>query len=173
MTSNRAIFLDRDGTINVRNPGGYVTCIQNFQWLPGALDGIRLANRLGYKVIVISNQGGPIAKGLCQLSEVYALHQGVRGAAYRHGAIIDKIYFCPHHPKGTVAEFARECGCRKPKPGLLLRAIRVWRIDPARSLMVGDEESDLQAGAAAGVTSILIQPGQRLDHLLEAALKPR
>jgi D-glycero-D-manno-heptose 1,7-bisphosphate phosphatase len=149
----RAVFLDRDGTLNVET--GYVHRAEEWEWVPGAIEALRLLNAAGYLAIVVTNQAG-IARGLYAEADVAALHAHVAADAQKHGARIDAFYHCPHHPQfGAV----RECGCRKPAPGLLLRAQRDFAIDLARSFMIGDKPGDIAAGRAAGVTPLLVETG--------------
>jgi D-glycero-D-manno-heptose 1,7-bisphosphate phosphatase len=151
--AGRAIFLDRDGTINVEK--GYLYRHEDWEWIPGAVDAIRRLNELGYLVIVVTNQAG-VARGFYGDEEVLSLHDKVHAELFRAGARIDDFFYCPHHPEygGRVS-----CQCRKPKPGMLLRAAERHRIDPRRSYLIGDRESDMEAAQAAGVRPLLVATG--------------
>ncbi len=148
-----AVFLDRDGTLNVEK--NYLYRYQDWEWIPGAVEAIRLLRQAGYLAIVASNQAG-IARGLYTQQDVDYLHRQVSAALAAQGAAVDAYYYCPHHP-----EYGERlvCGCRKPAPGLLLQAQRDWDIDLARSFVIGDRLRDLKAGWAAGVTSLLVATG--------------
>ena len=150
---NRAVFLDRDGTINIEK--NYVHRIQEWEWISGSTDAIRTLNKSGFLVIVVSNQSG-IARGKYSPADVNLLHSQIVQELAMEGGSIDDFYFCPHHPEyGSV----RDCACRKPKPGLLMEASAKWRVDLSRSWMIGDKLIDVQAGMAAGAESILVRTG--------------
>ena len=148
-----AIFLDRDGTINVEK--NYLHRIEDWEWIPGAIKAIREFNRAGYLVIVISNQAG-IARGFYSEEAVLRLHNHVDMMLAKHGARIDAYFFCPHHPQFGEE---RNCSCRKPMPGLIRAAQLELGIDLNRSWMIGDKLSDIEAGRAAGVRGILVATG--------------
>jgi len=146
-----AVFLDRDGTINVEK--NYLHSMQDWEWIPGAQDAIKLLRDAGYLVVVVSNQAG-IARGYYTSEDVVALHLYVQKELLELGAGVDAYYWCPHHP-----DFGSGCNCRKPAPGMLLQAAQDLNIDLAASWMVGDKAIDVQAGLAAGVSSLLVQTG--------------
>ncbi|KAG0601375.1 hypothetical protein M758_11G105700 [Ceratodon purpureus] len=148
-----AAFLDRDGVINVDH--GFTHRPEDLIFTPTAVDGIRALNRAGYLVIVVTNQSG-VARGLYSCADVERFHDHLQQMLAREGAHIDGFYYCPYHPAGSVAAFAIDHEDRKPRPGMLLRAIRDWRIDRARSFLIGDRQSDLDAAAAAGVAGFLV-----------------
>jgi len=150
----RAVFLDRDGTLNVDT--GYVSEPQAVRLIPGAAQGAALLAAGGYLLVVTSNQSG-IARGLLSEEQANAVDRRVLQLLREHGVAIDHVYRCPHLPAGTVAKFAIECDCRKPKPGLLTRAARELGIDLARSWVVGDRVRDIQAGLAAGCRTVAVQ----------------
>jgi len=146
-----AVFLDRDGTVNVEKNHLYL--IEDWQWIPGAQDAIKLLRDSGYLVVIVSNQAG-IARGYYASEDVSALHLHVQQELQQLGAGVDAYYWCPHHP-----DFGSGCSCRKPAPGMLLQAAQDLNIDLAASWMVGDKAIDVQAGLAAGVSSLLVQTG--------------
>jgi len=163
-TKHRAVFLDRDGTIARDVP--YCRRIEDFKILPGVPSAIRLLNRQGYRVIVITNQSG-IARGYFTEDTLTLIHDKMRGELREAGASIDAIYVCPHHPD-------EGCECRKPKPTLLVKAADELGILLEHSYMVGDDAKDIQAGKAAGCRTIWLNTdsmGQRLasgppsDHI--------
>ena len=160
----KAIFLDRDGTINK-----YVVFLRNideFELLPGVSEAIRMINASGYLAIVVTNQP-VIARGEVTFEELDNIHYKMETLLGNDGAYIDGLYFCPHHPhkgyEGEIPELKIECDCRKPKPGMLLKAAKDLNIDLKASYMIGDSDSDVQAGEAAGCTSIKINEGGLLD----------
>lgn len=155
MPWRRALFLDKDGVINVDH--GYVCTPERTDFIGGIFDLCRTATRHGWLVIVVTNQAG-IARGHYSEQTFLAYMDWVCGVFVQHGARLDAVYHCPHHPVHGTGEYLRDCECRKPKPGMVLAAQRDWDIDLARSLLLGDSASDLEAGAAAGVgTSTLVR----------------
>ena len=153
----RAVFLDRDGTIN--KYVGFLRNIDDFELMPGAAAAIRKINESGYLAIVVTNQP-VIARGEVSLGELQEIHNKMETLLGAEGAYVDAIYFCPHHPHkgyaGERPEFKIECECRKPKPGMLLKAAEDFNIDLSRSWMIGDSENDVKAGMAAGCSTMLI-----------------
>lgn len=156
----RAVFLDRDGTIN--KYVGFLRNIDDFQLLPGAAAGIRRLNLAGYLVIVVTNQP-VVARGEVSEAGLRLIHAKMETLLGLEGAYVDGVYYCPHHPDrgypGEVPELKIDCSCRKPKPGLLLQAAQDYNIDLARSWMVGDGERDVLAGKAAGCRTALLGAG--------------
>ena len=145
---NKAVFLDRDGTINIDK--GYVYKPEDFEFMPGAPEGIKLLNDIGFKVIVISNQSG-IARKLYTSEDVHRLHKHIDNELGIFGAKIDAYYFCPHHP-----DFDIVCECRKPNIGLIKQAVIDYNIDINESWMVGDKASDIECANNAGLKSVQI-----------------
>lgn len=153
MSLRPALFLDRDGVLNVDT--GYVHRVDELVLTPTAAAGVRLANEAERPVIVVTNQSG-VARGLFGLDDVHRLHDALQQRMEAAGARIDAFYLCPFHPDAIVPAFRGEHGDRKPAPGMLLRAMREWPIDPGRSLIVGDQPRDIEAGRAAGVPGVLV-----------------
>ena len=147
----KAIFLDRDGTIN--KDCGFISDIRNFELLPEAAEAIKKINASGYLAIVVTNQP-VIARGECTLEELERIHNKMETELGKKGAFIDALYFCPHHPDkgfaGERTEYKCECACRKPAPGMLLQAAKDFNIDITSSYMIGDSEKDVLAGEKAG-----------------------
>ena len=162
MSGRPAAFLDRDGVLN--EDRGYVHRWEDFAFLPGVIDALRRLQQKGYLLVVITNQSA-VARGLCAETDVLALHERMRAFLHGQGIELAGIYYCPHHPQGSVSDYAIVCSCRKPEPGMILRAAREHGIDLSRSLLVGDKISDLEAGRAAGIPSLylVVPPGQEKD----------
>jgi D-glycero-D-manno-heptose 1,7-bisphosphate phosphatase len=168
--ARRAVFLDRDGVINsyVHHPElGVVDSparAAEFSLLPYAGEAIARLTRLDLLVIVVSNQPG-IAKRKFSVSHLEAMTRKMKALARAEGGRIDSVYYCCHHPESLLPSFRKACDCRKPKPGLLLAAMRDWNIGAADSYMVGDGASDILAGKAAGSTTLFV--GSRKCYVCE------
>lgn len=147
-----AAFLDRDGVLNVDR--GYAHRPDQLEWIDGAPEAVRLLNDAGYLVIVVTNQSG-IARGLYDEDAVRRFHAHMQTALQGHGAHVDAFYYCPHHPEGSVSQYALRCNCRKPAIGLLEQAAREWPIDLSRSFLIGDRAHDLAAAAAFNIKGLL------------------
>jgi D-glycero-D-manno-heptose 1,7-bisphosphate phosphatase len=146
-----AVFLDRDGTLNRET--GYLHDWAAWRWLPGAPQALARLYGRGYRLVVVSNQSG-LARGMYGTEAVDALHRRVNEDLAGFGAAVEAFYYCPHHPA-----FTGDCPCRKPKPGLLLRAVEELGLECGHSWMVGDKIVDIQAGRAAGCRTILVRTG--------------
>jgi len=152
----RALFLDRDGVVNVDH--GYVGSREQFEFTATARQAIRQATDAGWHVFIVTNQSG-VARGFYDEAAVVSLHAWVRDQVLLAGGTIDDIRYCPFHPEGVIPEYAMASDWRKPQPGMLLDLIRAWEIDPAKCLMVGDQRTDLAAAKAAGVPAVLFDGG--------------
>ena len=152
-----ALLLDRDGVLNIDH--GYVHRPDQFEWVSGAVAAIKKANDAGVLVIVVTNQAG-IARGYYDDAQFDALMRWVNGQLGASGAHLDAWYYCPHHPTQGSTELTRECDCRKPAPGLILRALREWEFDPAAAVLIGDKPGDSTAAAAAGLRGRLFDPAR-------------
>ena len=161
---NKAIFLDRDGTINSDEGHYYIYRIEDFVFNPGVIDGIRRLNEAGYLIIVVTNQGG-VAKGDYTTEDVENLHAYMCAELEKHGAHIDKIYYCPHH--SSIAP----CECRKPSPYMIEQAIREFDIDKSATLLIGDGGRDIEAAEAAGIRGIKIPKNSDLTPVIDTILK--
>lgn len=144
----QAAFLDRDGVINLDR--AYVSRWEDFTFVPGAIDAMRRLKKAGYALVVVTNQSG-IARGYYSEAQYQALTAAMKQALADAGAAVDAVYHCPHHPKGQLAELAIDCDCRKPAPGMILRAAKDLNLSLADSILVGDKPSDIEAARAAGV----------------------
>jgi D-glycero-D-manno-heptose 1,7-bisphosphate phosphatase len=150
------VFLDRDGTLIEEI--GYLDRLDRLALFPYTTDAVRLLNRAGFAVVVVTNQAG-IARGLVDESFVAAAHRYISDRLAAGGASIEKYYVCPHHPDGTVAALRQQCECRKPRPGMLLRAAAELKLDLSRSFSVGDRLHDVEAAEAAGAQGVLVRTG--------------
>jgi len=168
----RAVFLDRDGTI-VRDVG-YLKRTEDVCLLPGAPEALKSLKEAGFLLLVVTNQSA-VARGWLTEPALLEIQREVERRLKAEGAGLDGFYYCPHLPEGTVEQYARKCDCRKPQPGMLLRAARDWNVDPERSYVVGDSGRDVEAGRRAGCSTILIgggpsgRGGLRARDLREAA----
>lgn len=154
----RAVFLDRDGTINIYK--GFITKPEDLELIPGIAETIRKINESGYLAIVVTNQP-VIARGECTLEELDVIHQKLETLLGQEGAYIDDLFYCPHHPdkgfEGERIEYKIDCDCRKPKPGLLYQAAEKYNISLEDSYLVGDDERDIEAGQRAGCICVKIE----------------
>lgn len=153
MGARRALFLDRDGVINVDH--GYVFRQQDFEFVPGIFELARAASQRGYLLFVVTNQAG-IGRGYYTEDQFHALSEWMREEFAREGAAIEKVYFCPTHAQHGLGPYKVESPFRKPGPGMILQAAQEFQLDLANSVLVGDKDSDIQAGQAAGVGSNLL-----------------
>jgi len=152
-----AAFLDRDGVLNVDH--GYVYRIEDFAWLPGAIEAVKWLNERGYYVFVVSNQGG-VALGRYSEDDVARLFAHMRRQLASHGARLDDVRYCPEHPQATIARYRQVSDWRKPGPGMIEEALARFRVLPAEAPVIGDALSDLQAAAAAGCPRLLVRTGK-------------
>ncbi|EML9902069.1 D-glycero-beta-D-manno-heptose 1,7-bisphosphate 7-phosphatase [Morganella morganii] len=162
-----AVFLDRDGTINADT--GYLHEIDDFQFIENAIEAMQAIKQMGYALIIVTNQSG-IARGMFTEDQFMHLTEWMDWSLADRGVDLDGIYYCPHHPEGTVEEFRQVCNCRKPAPGMLLDAQKYLKIDMGNSYMVGDKLDDMLAGRAAEVgTTVLVRTGKPVTEDAEAA----
>src|SRR5688572_2695973 len=166
-----AVFLDRDGTIIEES--GYLDCLERLVFFPFSIDAIRVLNRGGFAVVVVTNQAG-IARGIVPEAFVGEAHRHIAARLEAGGARIDGFYFCPHHPSGVVEQYRSACDCRKPQPGMLRRAAIDLDLDLARSFTVGDRWHDVAAGQAVGARGVLVRTGMgaSAEAAPEAAVTP-
>lgn len=164
----KAVFLDRDGTIN--KYVGFLRDIDQFELIDGAVEAIRKINNSGYLAIVVTNQP-VIARGEVTFEELEEIHNKMETLLGLEGAYLDAIYFCPHHPhkgyEGEIPELKFDCDCRKPKPGMLLQAAKDFNIDLSQSWMVGDSENDVLAGKNAGCRTALLSDADDLRKVVQ------
>lgn len=165
----RVIFLDRDGTIIKEK--NFIVKTSQVIILPSALRGLRLLKKAGYKFVIFTNQSG-IARGVHTEKTLRSINQHIRRLFKSQGITFGDFYYCPHHPEGIVKQYRKACNCRKPKPGMLLRAKRDLKIDLKKSFVIGDSWRDLAAGKKVKACSILVLTGKGRRYLDEIE-KPR
>jgi D,D-heptose 1,7-bisphosphate phosphatase len=154
--TNIAVFLDRDGTIN--EEVGYLDRIEKLKIFPNAYNAIRLINNSGMKAFVVSNQAG-VARGFFTEEFVVSVNELMQANLNNQGARIDKFYYCPHHPTEGKGIYLQNCACRKPAPGMLIRASRELGIDLTASYLIGDRFLDMETAKRAGAKGILVKTG--------------
>ncbi len=162
-----AVFFDRDDTL-VQDTG-YLHKIADFKWVSGAKTALQTITRAGIPIFIITNQGG-IGKGLFSIQDMHSFNQYLCAQARNAGAKITDIAFCPHHPEAVIEEFKTPCDCRKPEAGMILALAQKWQIDTHKSVVIGDRNSDIEAGRKAGCTSFLLEPKTSLPCLAEKAI---
>jgi D,D-heptose 1,7-bisphosphate phosphatase len=170
--AQKAVFIDRDGTIN--KDVGFLTDIDQMELIPGAAEAIKKINHSGYLAIVVTNQP-VIARGDVSFEELEAMHAKLETLLGKEGAYVDAIYLCPHHKDkgfpGERAEYKLDCGCRKPKPGMILQAAKDFNIDVSESFMIGDSDRDIEAGKAAGCkASFLVTEAEPIGAVVDAKI---
>lgn len=157
-----AVFLDRDGVLTEEK--GYITSVEKLSLFPYAMECVRQIHAKGYYAVVITNQSG-VARGLFTEEDLIQMNEYlVRNTG------VDAVYYCPHHPEGKIAEYKKNCSCRKPGTGLFTEAARDFEIDMKRSYMVGDRAGDIRAGQRAGLKTILLESGYGTAALEEAVI---
>jgi D-glycero-D-manno-heptose 1,7-bisphosphate phosphatase len=161
MTTPAAVFLDRDGTLI--EEVGYLDRPERVQLYPWTVDAIRALNRAGLRTVMVTNQSG-IARGFFTEADVARVHDHIAGLLAAGGAHLDAYYYCPHHPDGKVAEYAKACECRKPGRALVDRAVAEFGIDPAASYAVGDRWFDVSLARTVGAKGILVRTGYGADE---------
>ena len=161
----RAVFVDRDGTINLEKE--YLHTPDEFEFIPGAPEAIRILGEAGFLVIVVTNQSG-VARGYYGEEDVLRLHRYMDELLAREGAKVDAYFYCPHHPDNGAGKYRIECACRKPLPGMLLQAAAELGVNLSESWMIGDKMADIEAGSAAGCSSALVLTGYGAEE--QAAL---
>ena len=163
---NKAIFLDRDGTINVEKD--YLYRIEDFEFLPGVIDALRDLQQKDYRIIVVTNQSG-IARGYYLENDFIRLNEWMKDTLREHGVKVDAVYYCPHHPEAKIEKYRLECECRKPKLGLFEQAIKEFDIDVDKSYAIGDKIRDCAICRSTQCHGFLI--GENEDPQIIEAVK--
>jgi len=162
MALSKAVFLDRDGVIT-EDPPHYAHRLDQLKIISGSARAIQLLNAHRFFVVVISNQSG-VARGYYHETDVKIFNNGIEALLAKNGAHIDAIYYCPHHPDAAVMQYKLNCECRKPKPGMILRAAEKFSLNLEQSFVVGDKWSDIEAGHAAGCKTVMVLTGHGKDE---------
>ncbi len=159
---NKAIFLDRDGTINKEI--NYLYRPEDFMFINGTVEAIRIFHELGYIVIVITNQAG-VAKGYYTENDIMILHNYIDKLLANSDTYIDKYYYCPHHIDGIINTYKIKCDCRKPSTGMIDKAVADYNINLKNSIIIGDKEIDIEVGKKAGISKcVLVRSGHNINE---------
>ena len=160
MTDNKLCLLDRDGVLNLDKE--YLHKAEDVEWVHGSLEAIAWLNRQGFRVVVVTNQSG-VARGFFTEDDVRMLHDWMAKEVQKAGGEISEFYYCPHLPGAAVKQYDVDCDCRKPKPGMIVQALRRFDVLPRNAFLVGDSPRDIEAAEAAGVKGFLYTGGSLLD----------
>jgi D,D-heptose 1,7-bisphosphate phosphatase len=161
----RAVFLDRDGVLN-SDPPHYAHRLDQLELIPRSAEAVRFLKDNGYLLVIISNQSG-VALGYYAEDQISVFNNALLKEIRKRGGDIDAIYYCPHHPDAIIEKYKKNCNCRKPKPGMILRAAQEYDIDLKNSFVVGDKKGDIEAGKIAGCRTILVLTGHGADEVLK------
>ena len=161
MEENKAVFLDRDGVIN--KDFGYVYKIEDFHMYDEVIPALKKLQDAGFKLIVITNQSG-IGRGYYTEEDFKRVNDYMIKKLNENGVNIDKVYYCPHHPNGVIPKYKVVCNCRKPATGMIEEGIRDFNINTAKSFLIGDKETDIEAGLKMGLKTALVKTGQGLNY---------
>ncbi len=159
---DKAVFFDRDGVLNV--DVDYLYRIEDLVWVDGAREALAHLCKLGYKIFVVTNQSG-VARGYYTIEDMNKLHAHMASELEKYGTKIEKFYYCPHHKEGKVAEYAIECDCRKPKPGMIIQALAENDLDKEACFLIGDSKRDVEAAEAADIKGYLFKNGNLLEFV--------
>ena len=162
MTQYKLCLLDRDGVLNIDKD--YLHKAEEVEWVPGSLEAIAWLNRQGFKVVVVTNQSG-VARGFFTEDTVRKLHDWMTVEVRKAGGDIAAFYYCPHLPGAAVKQYDVDCECRKPKPGMIVQALRDFNVQPDNAFLIGDNPRDVEAAEAAGVTGFLYIGGNLLEFV--------
>lgn len=161
---HKVAFFDRDGVLNVDK--SYLYKIEELEWIEGTFEAMAYLKEKGYLVLVVTNQSG-IARGYYTVDDMNKLHQHMQEQVAQNGGKIEKFYYCPHLKDGGVAEYAVDCDCRKPKPGLILQAMAEYEVDTENSFLIGDKPRDVESAEAAGLKGYLFEGGSLYKFVQE------
>jgi D-glycero-D-manno-heptose 1,7-bisphosphate phosphatase len=166
---NKAVFLDRDGVINVEID--YVYKIEEFEFIENTFEALKFIQEKGYQIVIVTNQSG-IARGFYTEEQFQTLTDWMLEKFREQGINVAALYYCPHHPEKGIGKYKMDCECRKPKPGMILRAQKDLDIDLEQSYIVGDKISDVQSGLAAGIKNgVLVKSGHKLPENVDDSIK--
>lgn len=170
MGKNKAIFLDRDGTINIDK--GYLYKKEDFEFEKGSIEALKRFMKLNFILIIVTNQSG-VGRGYYREKDIEILNEYLIDYLSKKGIEIKKIYYCPHHPEEGVGKYKKDCEFRKPNPGMLLKGIREFDIDISKSYMVGDKISDVMAGLKSGLKSVLLTNKKKIKKEIAENFKEK
>jgi len=156
-TLQRAVFLDRDGTLIKERD--FISSTRQVKFIKGITTPLKQLRQAGYKLVIITNQSG-VARGIFSETTLRRINQYIRDKLRKDGIIISRIYYCPHHPDGIIAKYRRKCDCRKPAPGMLHRARRELGVNLKKSWVIGDDRRDIICGKKVGAKTILVLTGK-------------
>ena len=162
MAKIKAAFIDRDGTIN--NERDYVYRIDQFELIPGVIEALQLLVKEGIKIYIITNQAG-IAKGYYTEEQFHSFNKFMLNYFEGEGVKIEKVLYCPHHPDGVIPQYTLNCNCRKPNTGLIEEILELGNIQPDETVLIGDKNSDIDAGYKMGITTYLVLTGYGMEHM--------
>ncbi|MDY6084337.1 MAG: HAD family hydrolase [Dialister sp.] len=163
----RYIFLDRDGVLN--EDDGYVHSFAHLRWIPGSREAVGLLSKQGKLLFVVTNQSG-VARGFYTEQDVRTLHQAMNSEFQVYGGQIKEFFYCPHLPGAPIKRYDVLCNCRKPKPGMIQRAMAMYGICPEEAVLIGDSRRDMEAAKAAGIQGLLFPGGNLMDFILAQGL---
>ena len=159
---DKAVFFDRDGVLNV--DVDYLYRIEDLVWVDGAREALAYLSKLGYKIFVVTNQSG-VARGYYTIEDMNKLHAHMTSELEKCGAKVEKFYYCPHHKEGKITEYAIDCDCRKPKPGMILQAFVENDLDKEACFLIGDSKRDVEAAEAADIKGYFFKGGSLLEFV--------
>jgi D-glycero-D-manno-heptose 1,7-bisphosphate phosphatase len=158
----KAVFLDRDGTISIDK--NHIYKIEDFELIPSSLEALRLLTQHGIKIYIITNQAG-IAKGYYTEEQFHSFNKFMLNYFEGEGVKIEKVLYCPHHPDGVIPQYTLNCNCRKPNTGLIEEILELGNIRPNETVLIGDKNSDIDAGYKMGITTYLVLTGYGMEHM--------
>ncbi len=159
----KAVFLDRDGVLN-KDPPHYAHRLDQMEMIEGVDEAVKLLKDAGYFLVVVSNQSG-VARGYYPEEQIAIFNEALMKEIRKKGGDIDVFCYCPHHPEAPLEQYRVDCNCRKPKPGMILDAVKKYDIDLSQSFFVGDKATDVETGKNAGVRTIIVLSGQGTDEI--------
>ncbi|SDP05549.1 D-glycero-alpha-D-manno-heptose-1,7-bisphosphate 7-phosphatase [Selenomonas ruminantium] len=163
-TNKKAVFFDRDGTLNVDI--AYLHRLEDFVWIEGAKEAIKYVNDKGYLAILVTNQSG-VARGFYPEEDIQAVYDWMNAELAKIGAHLDALFYCPHHPQGKILQYTKACNCRKPATGMVDEACCHFHINRVKSFLVGDSDNDMECARRAGLTGIYYDGGNLLTRIKE------
>jgi D-glycero-D-manno-heptose 1,7-bisphosphate phosphatase len=168
MAMDKVIFLDRDGTINWED--GYITKVEQLHLYDGTIPALKMLKSMGYRIVIVSNQAG-VAKALLTEPALIGINDALLSMLRAEGILIDRLYYCPHHPEAVIPEYKKDCECRKPKTGMIMRAVQELGVNAQGAYMIGDKLTDIELARNFGGRGILLLTGYGKEEIKK--LDPR